>query len=134
MTTQERTTSTTDLAAAGSATPEIQEAIARNDASQNPRAQTWRRFKRYRPALFGLGFIILLLILAIFAKWIAPYDPEMVNTKLSKDPPSWDHWLGNDDIGRDILSRIIYGTRVALIVGVGATSIAVTIGVFVGAT
>jgi ABC-type dipeptide/oligopeptide/nickel transport system permease subunit len=101
---------------------------------RNPRVETWRRFAKYRPALFGLGFIVLLVICAIFAAWIAPYDPDAVNTKLRGASPSADHWLGNDDIGRDILSRIIYGTRIALIVGIGATSIAVTIGVFVGAT
>ncbi len=101
---------------------------------RNPRIETWRRFARYRPALFGLGFILLLVICAVFAAWIAPYDPDAVNTKLRGAPPSAEHWLGNDDIGRDILSRIIYGTRIALIVGIGATSIAVTIGVFVGAT
>jgi ABC-type dipeptide/oligopeptide/nickel transport system permease subunit len=101
---------------------------------RNPRVETWRRFAKYRPALFGLGFIVLLVICAIFAAWIAPYDPDAVNTKLRGASPSAEHWLGNDDIGRDILSRIIYGTRIALIVGIGATSIAVTIGVFVGAT
>lgn len=103
-------------------------------AYRGPRAQAWRRFKRYRPALVGLGFIIFLLILAVFAPWIAPYDPEDVETSLRGAGPSEAHWLGNDDIGRDILSRIIFGTRIALIVGLGATSIAVTIGVLIGAT
>ncbi|MDQ3655005.1 MAG: ABC transporter permease [Chloroflexota bacterium] len=103
-------------------------------AQRDPRTQVWRRFKRYRPAIFGLCFIGLLLVLAIFAPFIAPYDPEAVDTSLRGDGPSEAHWLGNDDIGRDILSRIIFGTRIALIVGLGATSIAVTIGVLVGAT
>lgn len=107
---------------------------AEERAHRSPRTQAWHRFTRYRPALFGLGFLALLLVLAIFAPWIAPYDPEAVDTSLRGDGPSSAHWLGNDDIGRDILSRIIFGTRVALIVGLGATSIAVTIGVLVGAT
>ncbi|MDQ3442762.1 MAG: ABC transporter permease [Chloroflexota bacterium] len=107
---------------------------AEEHANRDQRAQVWRRFKRYRPAIVGLCFIILLLILAIFAPFIAPYDPEAVDTSLRGDGPSEAHWLGNDDIGRDILSRIIYGTRIALIVGLGATSIAVTIGVLIGAT
>lgn len=101
---------------------------------RNQRVETWKRFKRYKPAVFGLGFLVLLLLCAIFAHWIAPYDPEAVNTKLRGAPPSGEHWLGNDDIGRDILSRLIFGTRIALIVGIGATSIAVTIGVLIGAT
>jgi ABC-type dipeptide/oligopeptide/nickel transport system permease subunit len=103
-------------------------------AAREERARIWRRFKRYRPALFGLGFIGLLIILAIGAPLIAPYSPEAVNTSLRGDGPSSAYWLGNDDIGRDILSRLIYGTRIALIVGIGATSIAVTIGVLIGAT
>lgn len=103
-------------------------------AAREERARIWKRFKRYRPGLFGLAFIILLVLLAVAAPLIAPYSPEAVNTRLRGDGPTGIHWLGNDDIGRDILSRIIYGTRVALIVGVGATAIAVTIGVLVGAT
>jgi ABC-type dipeptide/oligopeptide/nickel transport system permease subunit len=136
MTSSEQTTSTS-RAVSGSSLATLADdgaPLAASDAHRNPRAQTWRRFKRYKPAIFGLCFIGLLVILAIFAPLIAPYDPDAVDTKLRGAGPSADHWLGNDDIGRDILSRIIYGTRIALIVGIGATSIAVTIGVFVGAT
>jgi ABC-type dipeptide/oligopeptide/nickel transport system permease subunit len=97
------------------------------------RFRAWRRFARYRPALFGLGFVGLLLVCALASPLIAPYAPEAVNTKLRGDGPTGSYWLGNDDIGRDILSRIIYGSRIALIVGLGATTIAVCIGVTVGA-
>ena len=92
------------------------------------------RFKRHKPALIGMTFVIMLVIVAIFAPIIAPYDPNKVSILDSKNPPSREHWLGNDDVGRDILSRVIFGTRVALIVGLGATTIAVVIGVTVGAT
>ncbi|MGI8963654.1 MAG: ABC transporter permease [Thermomicrobiales bacterium] len=102
--------------------------------TRSQRSQAWRRFRRYRPGLAGLSFVGLLVLLAVFAPWIAPHDPNAVESSLRGAPPSAEHWLGNDDIGRDILSRIIFGTRVALIVGVGATTIAVTIGVLVGAT
>ncbi len=118
-------------------TPRPEEAVRLDGgerATREERARIWQRFKRYRPALFGLGFIGLLIILAIGAPLIAPYAPEEVNTRLRGDGPSSTHWFGNDDIGRDILSRVIYGTRIALIVGIGATAIAVTIGVLVGAT
>ncbi len=113
----------------GDASPELGGRAARDE-----RSRVWKRFKRYRPGLFGLAFILLLIVMAVAAPLIAPYSPEAVNTRLRGDGPTGTHWLGNDDIGRDILSRIIYGTRVALIVGVGATTIAVTIGVLVGAT
>jgi peptide/nickel transport system permease protein len=116
------------------ATPAAGMARLETGRTRSQRSLAWRRFKRYRPGLAGLGFVILLVILAVFAPWIAPYDPNAVDTSLRGAAPSAAHWLGNDDIGRDILSRIIYGTRVALIVGIGATSIAVTIGVLVGAT
>ncbi len=104
------------------------------ERAPSERGKTWRRFRKYKPALFGLAFIILLVILALAAQWIAPYAPEKVDPRLRGDGPTSTHWFGNDDIGRDILSRIIYGSRIALIVGLGATSIAVTIGVAVGAT
>ncbi len=94
----------------------------------------WRRFLRYRPGVVGLVFIVLLVTCAIAAPLLAPYAPEAVNPKLRGHGPTMAHWLGNDDIGRDILSRLIFGTRVALIVGLGATLIAVVIGVSVGAT
>ena len=113
----------------GDASPDLQGRAARDE-----RARVWKRFKRYRPGLFGLAFIVLLVVMAVAAPLFAPYAPEAVNPRLRGDGPTRTHWLGNDDIGRDILSRIIYGTRVALIVGVGATTIAVTIGVLVGAT
>lgn len=101
---------------------------------QSPRRRTLRRFMRHKPAVIGVAFIIFLVILAIFAPIIAPYDPVDSNLRMRGAPPSTDHWFGNDDIGRDIMSRIIYGARIALIVGLGATSIAVAIGVIVGAT
>jgi ABC-type dipeptide/oligopeptide/nickel transport system permease subunit len=94
----------------------------------------WRRFRRFKPGLVGLAFIALLLILAIFAPVFAPYSPTELETRLRGDAPSREYLLGNDSIGRDVLSRLIYGTRVALIVGVGAMAIALTIGVSIGAT
>ena len=100
---------------------------------QARRYRTLSRFLRHKPAVAGLTFVIALLILAIFAAQIAPNDPNKIHITASKDGPSSQYWLGNDDVGRDILSRLIFGSRIALIVGVGATAIAVTIGVSIGA-
>lgn len=98
------------------------------------RSRAWRRFRGYRPGLAGLVIVGLLIVIAIFAAPLAPYEPNGIQTRLRGDAPSREHLLGNDDRGRDVLSRLIYGTRIALIVGLGATAIAVTIGVSIGAT
>jgi peptide/nickel transport system permease protein len=93
----------------------------------------WSRFRRYRPSLAGGVIVIALVIMAVFAPVFAPYSPtQKVGHRAA--PPSSEFWLGNDEIGRDVFSRLIYGTRVALTVGIGAMSIAVVIGVTVGAT
>jgi peptide/nickel transport system permease protein len=97
-------------------------------------SRSWRRFKRYRPGMAGLVLIGLLVLIAIFAPVLAPYSPEKVDTHRLGEGLSWAHPLGFDGIGRDVLSRTIYGTRVALLVGMLSTAIAVSIGVTVGAT
>lgn len=74
----------------------------------------------------------LIVLSAIFAPLIAPYDPASQNLSLRLNPPSWDHWLGTDQFGRDILSRIIYGGRISLATGVGAVAIGAAIGVVFG--
>jgi ABC-type dipeptide/oligopeptide/nickel transport system permease subunit len=96
--------------------------------------RVWKRFLRYRPGVVGLVFLTLLVLCAIFAPLIAPFDPDKVNPRMRGDGPTMAHWFGNDDIGRDILSRIVFGARVALIVGIGATMIALVIGVTIGAS
>lgn len=83
-------------------------------------------------ALVGLAIIILFVLLAIFAPWIAPYDPLATSWSMVRKAPSAAHWLGTDDLGRDILSRIIFGTRASLLAGVISVSIAISIGVPLG--
>jgi len=112
---------------------EIGEATVDGSERRSERNRALHRFLRYKPGLAGAIFILFLLFIAVFAPIVAPYDPtEKVGIRAGS--PSSEFWLGNDEIGRDILSRLIYGTRVALIVGVGAVSIAVAIGVIIGAT
>jgi peptide/nickel transport system permease protein len=94
----------------------------------------WRRFRKYRPGIAGLVVILLLVLLAIASPLIAPYSPTKVDTRLIGQGPSLAHPLGYDGIGRDVLSRIVYGSRIALLVGLLATGISVLIGVTVGAT
>lgn len=95
-------------------------------------ARGWRRFRANRLAVVGLAFVILLCLMAIFADVLVPYDPiEIVSGKRGA-PPTPEHPLGWDHVGRDLLSRVIFGARVSLIVGLAATAISVIIGVFIG--
>jgi ABC-type dipeptide/oligopeptide/nickel transport system permease subunit len=81
-----------------------------------------------------VGFVIIFLTLltAIFANWLAPYDPYEPNMEHSLEQPSWQHWLGTDSLGRDTLSRIIYGARTSMIIGVSAVAIAAFLGISLG--
>jgi peptide/nickel transport system permease protein len=112
-------------------TAESRIAAARPHRSEWSRA--WRRFRRYRPALFGLAVIAILIVLALFPGLFAPYDPYEPFSGMRGKGPTLAHPLGFDEIGRDLLSRVIYGSRIALLVGLAATGISLTIGVTVGA-
>ncbi|HYF47255.1 MAG TPA: hypothetical protein VD926_13665, partial [Acidimicrobiales bacterium] len=97
------------------------------------RADVWRRFRRNRLAMVGLGFIVLLVLVAIFAPLIAQYGPTERTPGAFREPPSGDHWFGTDQIGFDVFSRVVHGARISLRVGILATLIAVTIGLLLGA-
>lgn len=92
----------------------------------------WRQLKKNRLAVVALIVLILLILVAVFAPLIAPYPYEKQNSKLSFAPPSHEHLLGNDKLGRDILSRLIYGSRQSLSMGVIAVAIAAVIGITIG--
>jgi oligopeptide transport system permease protein len=92
----------------------------------------WRRLTRNRLAMGGLVIICLLLLVAAFADVLSPYDPARLFPGQSYAPPSAAHWLGTDDVGRDVLSRLIHGARVSLAVGVFAQIIILVIGLTVG--
>jgi len=93
---------------------------------------TWRRFSANRLALFGLGIIIALLFVAAFADLLAPYSPYQGDLRAGLRPPGAEHWLGTDEQGRDILSRIIYGSRLTLYVIVLVAILAAPVGLIVG--
>jgi peptide/nickel transport system permease protein len=97
------------------------------------RADVWKRFKRNRLAMVGLGFLILLGLIAVFAPLIAPYSITERASGQFRQPPSADHWFGTDPIGRDLFSRIVYGARVSLRIGFAATAISIIIGLLFGA-
>lgn len=76
--------------------------------------------------------VLAVVIIGILAPWITPFDPFKLNIPDKLQAPNWTHWLGTDNIGRDILSRVILGTRIALIVGVSTVAIALAIGLALG--
>ena len=94
-------------------------------------AQVWHRFCRHRLALVSLFVLLELILMAAFAPLIAPYPPTKVSPAFSQ-PPSTQHLLGTDQIGRDVFSRLLYATRVSLLVGLLATAISTAVGVVLG--
>lgn len=96
-------------------------------------ATGWRRFRANRAAVVGGAVILFMCVIALLAPWIAPYDPNFPFAGMRGKPPSAEHWMGFDHIGRDLLSRMIYGARVALVVALSSTAISLVIGVIVGA-
>ena len=96
------------------------------------RQRAIRTFVKNRPAVVGLVLIILITLIAIFAPFIAPHDPLDQSVRDRLAPPSWDYPLGRDDKGRDILSRVIFGTRIALMVGVFSVLLGGVLGTLIG--
>ncbi len=93
----------------------------------------WSRFKINRLAIAGLAVILSISVIAIAAPLIAPYDPAAIDVYNTLSSPTWSHPLGTDDLGRDVLSRMIWGSRVSLKVGFVAVGIAISIGIIIGA-
>lgn len=92
----------------------------------------WRRFRQNRQAMLGMFMLAVLVFAAVFAGFVAPYDPVKINLKLQFDPPSPAHLFGTDFYGRDVLSRVIYGMRISLLIGLIPSFIAVAIGTVLG--
>jgi peptide/nickel transport system permease protein len=84
-------------------------------------------------AMTGLALVLGLFVVSVFAPWLAPYDPNLIDLKQVLMPPSADHFLGTDTLGRDVLSRIIFGSQVSLKVGFVAVGLATLIGLLIGA-
>jgi peptide/nickel transport system permease protein len=93
----------------------------------------WRRLKKNKAAVVSLVLIIVIIIIAIFAPFIAPHKYDQQQPDQAFASSSWDHLLGTDRMGRDVLSRIIYGARASLLIGLGSVAISSVIGIFIGA-
>ena len=109
---------------------------SRRQARMGQAYRTWLAFRSNRLAMVGLGIVLLLIVMAIFADVIAPYDP-LIGGDLRTErllPPSWEHWMGTDEQARDIWSRLVYGSRLTLMVVALVAVIATPIGLLVGTT
>ncbi|ABO50962.1 binding-protein-dependent transport systems inner membrane component [Desulforamulus reducens MI-1] len=102
------------------------------EQTYSPLADFWHRLRKNKLAMVSLIFLLTLTFVAIFAPFVAPYDPYLSEMPKALHGPSAQHWLGNDELGRDILSRIIYGAGVSLRVGLIAVCIALSVGMVVG--
>ena len=102
------------------------------DETETPARRALRRLFRRKGAVAGLIVIAAFFLLAVLAPWIAPYDPLATSWSLVRKPPSALHWFGTDDLGRDIVSRVIYGARASLVAGAISVGIALLIGVPLG--
>jgi peptide/nickel transport system permease protein len=103
-----------------------------DETIESPARRALRRLKRRKGAIVGLAVIVLFVVVAMFAPWIAPYDPAAQSWSAVRKAPSLAHWLGTDDVGRDVLARVLFGARASLLAGVISVAIALSIGVPLG--
>jgi peptide/nickel transport system permease protein len=99
---------------------------------ETPTARTIRRFKRRKGAVLALAVIAIFVAGALLAPLISPYDPDLQTWTAVRKAPSALHWFGTDDVGRDVLARVIYGARASLLAGVISVAIALLVGVPIG--
>src|SRR4029077_21001906 len=102
------------------------------DELESPTRRALRRLFKRKGAVAGLVVISIFILLAIFAPLIAPFDPIATSWSLVRKAPSAQHWFGTDELGRDVLARVIYGTRASLLAGAISVSIALAVGVPLG--
>ena len=99
---------------------------------ESPARRALRRLFRRKGAVAGLVVVTTVILLAVFAPLISPYDPVATSWTLVRKPPSMLHWFGTDELGRDVLARVIYGSRASMLAGLISIAIAVSIGVPLG--
>jgi peptide/nickel transport system permease protein len=97
-------------------------------------SETWRRFRRHRLATLGAAALLLMVIAVLAGPLVYRVPIDQIDFRAKLKPPSWAHPLGTDDLGQDLLARMLYGGRISLAVGVTAMLIAITMGTLIGAT
>ena len=99
---------------------------------ETPARRAWRRLKRRKGAMVGLVVLALLIAVALLAPLISPYDPAQQSWSAVRKPPSAAHWMGTDEVGRDLLARVIYGARASLLAAAISVSLAIGLGAPLG--
>ncbi|MGL9720616.1 MAG: glutathione ABC transporter permease GsiD, partial [Symbiopectobacterium sp.] len=112
--------------------PTMTAAAQDNDAIRSPMRDFWQAFIQNPLALVSGGFILLLVLVAAFAPWLAPFNPMDPDWMALSAPPSATHWMGTDDLGRDVMSRIIYGSRISLYIGLFSVTLGMVVGIVLG--
>ena len=107
-------------------------AVADVSYSETPLRRAWRRLARRRGAMIGLVVVLVFIALALLAPWLGLQDPIATSWSAIRKAPSAEHWMGTDDIGRDVFSRIVFGTQASLLAGVVSVSISLMLGVPIG--
>ena len=107
---------------------------SRAQAKWGRRYQTWLAFRRNGLAVAGLAVIVAMLVLTLLAPWLATHPPGLQELGNRLQPPSAAHWLGTDDLGRDIFSRVVFGSRITLYIAFLAALIAAPLGLIIGTT
>lgn len=102
--------------------------------SDSPWRRTWRQLRRHRLAMLGLGILMLFILAAIFAPLLNAYDPDKVSLLQRLQAPSAKHWMGTDELGRDVFTRVLYGGRVSLAVGFVVAILSTALGGLIGAS
>ena len=105
---------------------------AKEEKVSGPWKEAWYSFKKSKSALFGTSIVLFFIVLAFVGPYIAPYGINDQNLPNRLAPPSSEHWFGTDDLGRDIFSRILHGTRISLTVGFTAVILSAVVGSFLG--
>ena len=113
--------------------PEAAEASLPKDRKRGQLRDIWRRYRKNKLAFVGLVVVGILVFIAIFEPFLSPYDAHDLNTANTLAPPDSEHWFGTDANGRDYFSMILYGTKLAIIVGVSTMLLSLFVGVALGA-
>jgi len=99
---------------------------------ETPRAVIWRQLRRHRLAMASAATLIMVAILCLGAPYVTPYEADAIDLGSIREAPSLEHWMGTDDLGRDLFTRVLYGGRISILIGILSAFIGTTIGTVVG--